>query len=141
MKLRKDESDLKETGKMNSVIGPGALFSGECTVDGTLRIDGEMSGTVKASKMVIIGKTGVVKGDIHVEVSIVGGSVQGNINATGRVELQSGSSVEGDITTAKLIVEEGTIFNGKCCMGEGKDGPIRLFDDEETVEKQKGGAR
>ncbi len=136
MKLRKDERNHSEPGKVNSVIGAGTTFSGECNVDGTLRVDGEMVGTVRATQMVIIGKNGVVKGDVFVEATIVGGTVKGNISASARVELQSGASVEGDITTAKLLVEEGTVFNGKCHMGELTDGTIRLFDGEGATETQ-----
>jgi len=131
--LRKDERDHGEPGKVNSLVGPGATFSGECSVDGTLRIDGEMVGTVKASRMIIIGKTGVVKGDVIVEATIVGGKVIGNIIATERVELQSGACVEGDIRTQKLTVEEGTVFNGKCAMGNEVDGTIKLFEKEKPA--------
>jgi cytoskeletal protein CcmA (bactofilin family) len=136
MKLRKEGTDYSEPGRVNSVIGPGAVFSGECSVDGTLRIDGEMEGTVKATKMVIIGRGGVVKGDIIVEATIVGGSVHGNISASQRVELQKGSSVEGDIRAAKLVVEEGTLFNGKCTMGSASSGTLKLFDSESPAEKK-----
>jgi len=135
MKLRKDERDYGEHGKVNSVIGQGTTFSGECSVDGTLRIDGELVGTVRATKMVVIGRSGVVKGDIYVEEAIVGGKVFGNILATGRVELQSGSFLEGDVKTSRLVVEEGTIFNGRCSMGEIEDGTIKLVAEDVKVEK------
>jgi len=134
--LRKEEREQTEPGKINSVVGPGATFSGECSVDGTLRVDGEMIGTVKASRMVIIGKTGVVKGDVIVEATIVGGKVIGNIIARERVELQTGACVEGDIKTQKLTVEEGTVFNGKCNMGGELDATIKLFEGEQAGEEQ-----
>lgn len=135
MKLGRTEKDFGDPGRVNSVIGPGATFSGECTVEGTVRIDGEMVGTLRATGMAVIGKTGVVRGDIFVENAIIGGRVCGNVNATGRVELQSGAHVEGDITTAKLIVEEGTVFNGRCSMTEGHSGTIKLFGSGGGVEK------
>jgi len=134
--LRKDERDHGEPGTVNSVVGPGATFSGECNVDGTLRVDGEMIGTVKASRMIIIGKTGVVNGDVIVETTIVGGKVKGNIIATEKVELQSGACVEGDIRTQKLTVEEGTIFNGKCNMGGEIDSTIKLFEGEDNTQEK-----
>lgn len=137
MKFGKDEKEYSEPGKVNSVIGPGATFSGECTVEGTFRVDGEVQGTVRASRMIVIGKTGVVKGDVFVESALVGGKVQGNIIATGRAELQTGALIEGDIKTAKLIVEEGTVFNGKCSMSDVGNGTIKLFEEEAGEEKKK----
>ncbi len=136
MKFGKEEKEYSEPGKVNSVIGPGATFSGECSVEGTFRIDGEMQGTIRASRMVVIGKSGVVKGDVFVESALVGGKVQGNVIATGRVELQAGAVIEGDIKTAKLIVEEGTVFNGKCSMGDDAKGTIRLFGEEAGEQKK-----
>jgi cytoskeletal protein CcmA (bactofilin family) len=135
MKLRRTEKEFGDPGRVNSVIGPGAAFSGECNVEGAVRIDGEMVGTIRATGMAVIGKTGVVKGDIFIVDAIVGGRVCGNINATGRVELQAGAIVEGDITTSKLVVEEGTVFNGKCSMRESNDGTIKLFGTGGAVEK------
>jgi cytoskeletal protein CcmA (bactofilin family) len=136
MRLRKDERDHGEPGKVNSLVGPGASFSGDCNVDGTLRVDGEMIGTVRASRMVIIGKTGLVKGDVFVETCIVGGKVHGNIVASQKVELQSGAYVEGDVRTAKLIVEEGTVFNGSCNMGDDIDNTLKLFEGEKLPEEK-----
>jgi cytoskeletal protein CcmA (bactofilin family) len=137
MRLRKSENGLGDPGKVNSVIGPGAVFSGECNVEGAVRIDGEMIGTVRATRMAVIGKSGTVRGDVIIDDAIVGGRVYGSIIATGRVELQSGALVEGDITTSKLVVEEGTVFNGKCSMVEQHAGTIKLFAPGSAVEKMR----
>jgi hypothetical protein len=56
----------------------------------------------------------------------IGGKVIGNINATNKIELQSGSHIEGDIHTHRLVIDEGVFFEGSCKMGgtpvEGETG-------------------
>ena len=47
------------------------------------------------------------------------GKVIGNINATNKIELQSGSHIEGDIHTHRLVIDEGVFFEGSCKMGGG----------------------
>ena len=46
----------------------------------------------------------------------MGGKVKGNITATERIELQMTCHVEGDLTTPRLIIEEGSVFEGNCQM-------------------------
>ena len=66
--------------------------------------------------MAILGKSGQIKGDLIVGNAIVGGVVEGSVMADGRLELQSGARVEGDIKAKKLVVEEGVFFQGHCNM-------------------------
>ena len=47
-----------------SIIGPGMTVVGDCESDGTIRIEGSVNGSVKAGKAVVIGKQGLVAGDI-----------------------------------------------------------------------------
>ena len=70
------------------------------------------------SGVAIIGKSGQVKGDLKVGNAIVGGVVEGSVMAKGRLELQSGARVEGDIKAKKLVVEERVFFQGFCNMEE-----------------------
>ena len=65
----------------------------------------------------IIGKSGVVKADVKVKNAIIGGKLVGNIDATNKIELQTGSHVEGDINTVRLVIDEGVYFEGNCRMG------------------------
>ena len=49
--------------------------------------------------------------------AIIGGQLFGNITAENKIELQSGSHVEGDIKTKRLVIDEGVFFEGNCSMG------------------------
>lgn len=104
--------------RATSILAQGCSFKGEVTVQGTLRIEGEFEGTVKTPENLVIGKTGVVRGDVHVKNAVIGGRVFGNITAETKIELQSGSHLEGDIKTRRLVIDEGVFFEGNCSMGD-----------------------
>ena len=80
-------------------------------------MEGEFDGTIRTPEQLVVGKTGVVKGDMHVKNAIIGGKVTGNITAENKIELQSGSHLEGDIKTRRLVIDEGVFFEGNCSMG------------------------
>lgn len=104
-------------GSLNSILGPGSKFKGSIDIKGTLRIDGDFEGDIKCPETLIIGKAGVVKADVTVKNAVIGGKVVGNIEATNKIELQTGSHVEGDISTTRLVIDEGVFFEGACKMG------------------------
>jgi cytoskeletal protein CcmA (bactofilin family) len=110
------ESNVQE-GRLNSILGKGCKFKGTVDVEGTLRIDAEFEGVVNCPDTLVVGKTGVVKAEINVKNAIIGGKVIGNIHATNKIELQSGSHIEGDIHTHRLVIDEGVFFEGSCKMG------------------------
>lgn len=101
-----------------SILAQGCRFKGEVEIQGVFRIEGEFEGTVRTPEQLVVGKTGVVRGEIHVKTAIVGGKVLGNITAENKIELQNGSHVEGDIRTRRLVIDEGVFFEGNCSMGE-----------------------
>ena len=104
-------------GNLNSILGPGCKVKGNIDLKGTLRIDGDFDGEITCPETLIIGKSGVVKADVNVKNAVIGGKLVGNVNATNKIELQTGSHVEGDISTARLVIDEGVFFEGACKMG------------------------
>lgn len=106
--------------RSTSILAQGCTFKGEVTIQGIFRVEGEFDGTVRTPEQLVVGKTGVVRGDIHVKNAIIGGKVVGNITAEAKIELQSGSHVEGDIRTRRLVIDEGVFFEGNCSMGDKK---------------------
>lgn len=109
--------------RSTSILAQGCSFKGEVAIQGIFRVEGEFDGTVRTPEQLVVGKTGVVRGDIHVKNAIIGGRVVGNITAETKIELQSGSHVEGDIRTRRLVIDEGVFFEGNCSMGDKKPMP------------------
>ncbi len=129
-----DKFTGRDEERLNTIIGQGTVIKGECSVNGTVRVDGVIDGSLTAKGMAILGKSGQVKGDLMVHNAIVGGKIDGSVIAEGRLELQSGASVEGDITARRLVVEEGVFFHGLCSM---KDEPKPTATAAKSEEKEK----
>jgi cytoskeletal protein CcmA (bactofilin family) len=103
-----------------SIIGPGMHVRGDCDTEGTLRIEGTVEGLIRAGKGVVVGKDGVVNGDISTQDAIIGGRVTGTVVAESRLELQATCLVEGEIRARRVKLEEGGRVNGKIEIGEVK---------------------
>jgi cytoskeletal protein CcmA (bactofilin family) len=115
------DADTRETdGRQTSILAQGCRFEGKVQATGTFRIEGEFKGDIGTPESLIIGKTGIVNGSVMVKNAIIGGQLFGNIVAENKIELQSGSHVEGDIKTKRLVIEEGVFFEGNCSMGDRK---------------------
>jgi cytoskeletal protein CcmA (bactofilin family) len=113
----KDPGSTEGQSSLNSILGQGCKVKGNIELQGTIRIDGDFDGQVNCPETLIIGKSGVVKAEVKVKNAVIGGKLVGNIQATNKIELQSGSHVEGDIQTARLVIDEGVFFEGACKMG------------------------
>jgi cytoskeletal protein CcmA (bactofilin family) len=101
-----------------SIIGPGMRVVGDCETEGTLRIEGTVEGTIKAGKAVVLGKDGVVVGDVNTQDAVIGGRVTGSIIAESRLELQATCLIEGEVRARRIRLDEGGKVNGKVLMGE-----------------------
>ena len=113
----KEPDNQAMAGGQTSIIAQGCKFDGKVEVRGTLRIEGEFKGDIGTPESLVIGKTGVVHAKVAVKNAIIGGKLIGNIVADNKIELQSGSHVEGDIKTKRLVIDEGVFFEGNCSMG------------------------
>ena len=130
-----ENSNVQE-GRLNSILGKGCKFKGTIEVEGTLRIDSEFEGVVNCPDTLVVGKTGVVKAEINVKNAIIGGKVVGNINATNKIELQSGSHIEGDIQTHRLVIDEGVFFEGSCKMGGRPSDDVEVSTRQQSSQTQ-----
>lgn len=122
----------KGSRKLETMIGDGTRVVGQVSVKGTIRIDGIVEGDLH-SDWVVVGETGKVVGNIRSRGVVVGGSVEGNIEATETAELTAKASMAGEIRAPKLTVAEGAVFDGHSRMrgeaepSEAQDGKVRTL--------------
>ncbi len=105
----------KGSRNLETIVGNGTRVAGQVTVKGTIRIDGFVEGDVQAD-WVVVGESGKILGNTRARGMVVGGSVEGNIEAAETVELMGKSSTAGEIRSPKLTVSEGAVFDGRCRM-------------------------
>jgi cytoskeletal protein CcmA (bactofilin family) len=101
---------------INSIVGEGTRFKGELRVSGLLRIDGDFSGEIETAGKVLVGKNGRAECTINAETVVIGGVVRGNIVSSDKVVILSTGMLIGNVSTPRLIVEEGVIVHGKCMI-------------------------
>ena len=101
-----------------SVIANGMRIMGDVESNGIIKVEGIIEGAVRGARQLLLGRSGVVNGDIHAGDAVLGGKVVGAVIATERVEIQGTASVEGDIHTKSIVVFEGASINGAVRMGD-----------------------
>ncbi|PKL18769.1 MAG: cell division protein [Spirochaetae bacterium HGW-Spirochaetae-5] len=108
---------VKSTGDQSTnVIGEKSYFTGNFSINGSLRIDGRFEGKSLKADQLYIGHEGKVKTNIEAVSVIVEGLIMGNINATSRVLLMPTAKVFGDIRTPELIIQNGVLLEGRCTI-------------------------
>jgi len=123
---------LTGEGTMNTLVGHGTTLDGTLNVSSSMRVDGKILGEITCSDSLLVGKTGVVEASVKVKNATIGGRVEGDIEASEVVVLEGNSTVIGDVTTKKLIIEEGAVFNGTCHMGGESEGRAGRKEDAST---------
>lgn len=101
-------------------IGKSVVICGEVKGSEDLIVDGRVEGTVSlAESRLTIGPNANVAADLSAKDVLILGHVQGNVVASGRVELRAGCSVEGDIRALRLAVEDNAVFRGRVDLTQG----------------------
>ena len=111
---------------INTIIGKGSSITGDMHINGFVRLDGDINGSLETDGNVIVGDSSRIKGNVKSKSVIVGGIVVGNIIAQDSVKLLSGAAVLGDIISRKVQIEDKVIFHGHCIS----------IKDEEQFKKQ-----
>jgi len=112
-------------GEVHTLLGKGSEFDGKLSFEGQVRIDGKYSGQISTRDVLVVGEGAKVTAEIMAGTVIINGTVEGNIKATGSVELHPPARVKGSIETPALSIDKGVIFEGSCKMDNlgGKGAP------------------
>ena len=116
MGFLKKDSDFA-SGEHFCIVSAECYFRGTLSVQGSLRVDGRLEGSVDNARQVIIGHGDSIAGDISAQTVICGGEIEGNICAD-MLEILAQAAIKGDIRAKKLIVEEGARIDGMCNVGD-----------------------
>jgi len=98
--------------KSGGVLSRGVFITGTVKFSDELVIDGEVEGAIDSGGMLTIGEHASIRGEIRSKSIKVRGTVEGDIFATERCELQAGCTLKGDIEAPRLVVDENATFLG-----------------------------
>ena len=112
-----NRKEIKETPE-EKVIEINAQMQGELSFSDpvNLKINGRFSGRLEAKGTLTIGATALVEANIGGDNIIVAGRVKGNVIAKKMLVLMPSAVLNGDISTLRLNIVEGAVFQGRCQM-------------------------
>jgi cytoskeletal protein CcmA (bactofilin family) len=101
------------TARTLACLGSTIVVKGEISSDEDLQIDGKVEGNISLrGHRLTVGRTGNLNSEITAREVIVYGNASGNLRARDRVEIKRDGQVIGDITTARISIEDGAYFKG-----------------------------
>jgi cytoskeletal protein CcmA (bactofilin family) len=105
-------SSAASTGDQ-ATIGKGLYIKGEISGTESLFIDGKVEGSIVLNgNRVTVGRNGQVAASITAREVVVLGKVRGNVSATDRVDIRAEGAVTGDVSAARISIEDGAFFKG-----------------------------
>jgi len=104
-------------------LGPSLHVKGEISGNEDLHVDGGVEGTITLDdRKLTVGATAKLTADVTAREVVVYGNVKGNLRAKDRIEIKKDGSVVGDLTTARIMIEDGAYFKGSIEINrEGAD--------------------
>ena len=99
-----------------TILTPGCHFNGKLYCRGSSRIGGKIEGEIISEGLLIIEEEAMIAAKVKADEVVIQGQVEGRLEATGRVRLESNSKFSGDIVTPSLVIKEGAVFNGNTRM-------------------------
>lgn len=120
-----------ETPKMDTFradvahIGKSVIVKGELSGSEDLYLDGEVEGSIELrGHSLIIGPNGRVRANVHARDVVIHGKVDGNVRGNERVELKKSAVLNGDISTQRIVIEDGAFFKGAIDIQKSEAKPI-----------------
>ena len=96
-----------------ATIGKGLMVKGEITGSESLFIDGKVEGAINLpGNRVTVGRNGQVAASISAREIVVLGKIRGNVTASDRVDIRSEGALTGDVSAARISIEDGAFFKG-----------------------------
>jgi cytoskeletal protein CcmA (bactofilin family) len=100
-------------GRESGWLGSSLHVKGDITGTEDLLIDGSVDGLIQLDeRKLTVGATAKLTADISARDVVVYGSVKGNVRAKGRIEIKKDGSINGNLTTAQIMIEDGADFKG-----------------------------
>ena len=135
----------KSPDSISTFLGPGASVDGTLEFQGTIRLDGKVTGNIKSNEgTLIVGEKAFVDARVEVGIAVIMGEVKGTVDATERIEVYPPGRVIGDIQAPVISIDEGGMFNGNCVMknqsvaSDTKKGVRRLLGNAPEKEAEAG---
>jgi cytoskeletal protein CcmA (bactofilin family) len=121
-----------DPSKIDTIIGKETVINGTIEAKGVLRVEGKVSGKVNTNGDIIVASGGLIEAETKCRNISIAGTLRGNVEAAGILEIEPSGKLFGDIIVAKLSIGDGAVFQGICKM-RGQDTP---YPEKPPTQKQ-----
>jgi cytoskeletal protein CcmA (bactofilin family) len=106
------------SGRTSSYLGAGLHIKGEISGNEDLRLESKVEGLISIGGFrLTVGPGAHLDADIVAREAVISGEVNGDIRAVDRIEIKKSASIVGELTTGKIMIEEGAYFKGGIEIG------------------------
>jgi cytoskeletal protein CcmA (bactofilin family) len=103
--------------EFGTIIGADANFKGELTFDSAAKFLGRIEGSITSKGKVLVADGSKCKATVKAKDIAVEGHIEGNVEATERLELKPKGTIVGDVVAARMVMAEGASIDGHCRIG------------------------
>lgn len=107
-------------GEVTSVLSTGSVWQGTLKIDGSVRIDGQMTGEIDAKETVYVAESAKMNAKVRAAYVIIAGTFEGEVDCTERLQVMPSGRVKAELTTKSLTVFEGAVIEGQVRMTRGE---------------------
>lgn len=136
---RPDDEHPAPTLPLLTVVGEHAKLEGKFEIADSIQIECQIGGELTVGGKLVIGEKGVVQANVQTVDAIVMGQYEGNLVASGSVEIAPTGRVTGNIQTDSLVISKGGFFNGnviKMQEAEAAQRPIYRIDEKRAAQQK-----
>lgn len=108
-----------EDEAFDTIVESDISFTGNIKIKKSFMIRGNVNGSIDSISDLVVDSDAVVNADIKAERVLIRGKVKGNVIGNKLIFVTASGSLDGDITTEKVVLEPGCVFTGKCTMITG----------------------
>lgn len=137
MFFKNDDKVVVNNSKITTYVGADTKIEGTVITKTSVRVDGSIVGGVCADGTVVVSKSGYIKGNVIAQNAVIAGEVEGNLQIKDKTNIEPTGSVLGDISTARILIDEQSRFQGNCNMNIGRDGKKSENTVPEVINQEK----
>ncbi len=103
--------DTNDTAK--TIIAEDVEITGSLKSASNVKLEGKINGDLTCAGNAFIGTAAIIRGNTSVTALTVLGKIAGNVTAKDRLDLKASATINGDVRTKRMTMEDGVTFVGK----------------------------
>ncbi len=112
---------MAESPEYGTILGPDSKFKGDLSFDSAAKVLGHIEGSIKSKGKVLIANGSRCKASVTASEVAIEGFIEGNVEATERVEIKPKGRISGDVIASRMTMADGAAIEGHVRIGLEKE--------------------